>query len=110
MLLSVVRPSLEYGSEIWDCSKGQANAVESIILGGAKTILGYSCRTCNEAVRGDVGVDNLRRCRERAKVKWWYTLASMPEDRFPKQLFSERWNVKPHTRRQRKTCMGSGGR
>ena len=33
LLLSVVRPSLEYGSEIWDCNKSQARALESIILG-----------------------------------------------------------------------------
>ena len=27
LLLAVVRPSLEYGNEIWECSKGQANAI-----------------------------------------------------------------------------------
>ena len=39
LLLCVVRPTLEYGSEIWHCNKSQANASESIILGGAKKIL-----------------------------------------------------------------------
>ena len=47
LLLSVVRHSLEYGSEIWGCNK-----LESIILGGAKKILGCSSKTCNEAVWG----------------------------------------------------------
>ena len=60
LLLAVVRPSLEYGNEVWECNKGQANALESIILGGAKKILGCSSRTCNEAVRGDMGIDTLR--------------------------------------------------
>ena len=27
----------------------------------------------------------------------------MPEDRFPKQLFSQEWNIKPRRGRQRKT-------
>ena len=36
LLLSVVRPS---DSEIWDCNKCQARALESIILGGVKKIL-----------------------------------------------------------------------
>ena len=27
----------------------------------------------------------------------------MPEDRYPKQLFSQEWNVKPRRGRQRKT-------
>ena len=68
-MLSVVRPSLEYGSEIWDCNKSQARALESIILGGAKKILGCSSKTCNEAVWGDMGLESRR---DRAKLKWWY--------------------------------------
>ena len=28
LLLSVVGPSLEYGSEIWDCKKSQARALD----------------------------------------------------------------------------------
>ena len=60
MLLSVVRPSLGYGSKIWDCNKSQARALESIILGGAKKILGCSSKTCNEAVWGDMGLKSRR--------------------------------------------------
>ena len=58
LILSVVRPSLEYGNKIWDCSRSQASkcASESIIL---SEIFGCSSRTCNEAVRGDVGLDML---------------------------------------------------
>ena len=77
--------------------------MESIILGGAKKILGCSSRTCNEAVRGDMGIDTLRSRRDKAKLKWWYKLASMPENRYPKQLFNQEWNIKPHRGRQRKT-------
>ena len=57
LLLSVVRPSLEYGSEVWEGNKSQAAALESILLGGGKWILGCSSKTCNEAVRGDLGID-----------------------------------------------------
>ena len=39
----------------------------------------------------------------RAKLKWWYKLVSMPEDRYPKQLFSREWETKPRRGRQRKT-------
>ena len=60
LLLSVVRPSLEYGSEIWDCNKSQTRALESIILGGAKKILGCSSKTCNEAVWG-YGLGNFKK-------------------------------------------------
>ena len=59
LLLSVVRPSIEYGSAVWDCNKNQASALETIILGGVKKILGCSPKTCNEAVREDMGLDSL---------------------------------------------------
>ena len=103
LLLSVIRPSIEYGSEDWKSNKGQTNALESVVLGGAKKILGCSSKTCNEAVRGDMGLEMLKSRRDKAKLQWWYKLATMPQDRYPKQLFSQEWNVKPRRDRQRKT-------
>ena len=32
----MIRPSIEYGGEIWEGNKGQVAALESIIMGGAK--------------------------------------------------------------------------
>ena len=55
LLLAVVRPTLEYGSEVWEANKTQAAALESVMLEGAKCILGCSSKTCNEAVRGGYG-------------------------------------------------------
>ena len=51
LVLSVIRPSIEYGSEVWEGNKSQAGSLESIILDGAKWILRCSTKTCNEAVR-----------------------------------------------------------
>ena len=99
---SAIRPSIEYGSEVWEGNKSQAGSLESIILDGAKRILGCSSKTCNEAVRGDMGLDTLQSRRDRAKLKWWYKLATLPEDRYPKQLFNQKWNIKPRRGRQRK--------
>ena len=90
----------EVGEESWH--KSQAGSLESIILDGAKRILGCSSKTCNEAVRGDMGLDTLQSRRDRAKLKWWYKLATLPEDRYPKQLFNQKWNIKPRRGRQRK--------
>ena len=53
---------------------------------------------CSEAIRGDIGLDNFRSHRERANLKWWYKLASLPEEIFPKQFL---WKL--HKGRQRKT-------
>ena len=49
MLLFVIRPSIEYGSEVWEGNKSQEGSLE-FILDGAKRILGCSSKTCNEAV------------------------------------------------------------
>ena len=98
LLISVVRP-LEYGSEVWEGNKAQAAALESVMIGGAKRILGCSSRTCNEAVRGDMGLDSLQGRRDKAKLKWWST---MPEHRYSRKLFVQEWNVKPRRGRQRK--------
>ena len=101
LLISVVRPTLEYGSEVWECNKAQAAALESVMIGGAKRILGCSSRTCNEAVRGDMGLDSLQGRRDKAKLKWWYKLATMPEHRYSRKFFVQEWNVKPRRGRQR---------
>ena len=103
LLLSVVRPSLEYGSEIWDCNKSQTRALESVILGGAKKIFGYSSKTCNEAVWGDMGLETLKSRRDRAKLKGWYKVCRLPDNKYPKQLLSQKWEIKPRKVRQRKT-------
>ena len=69
LLLAVVRPTLEYGSEVWEANKKQAGALEYVVLGGAKCILRCSSRTCNEAVRGDMGLESLQGHRDKAKLK-----------------------------------------
>ena len=55
LLLSVIRPSIKYGSEVWEGNKSQAGSLESIILYEAKWIIGCS-KTCNQAVREDMGL------------------------------------------------------
>ena len=40
LLLTVVRPSLEYGDEVWEGNNSQAAVLESILLGGGKPTTG----------------------------------------------------------------------
>ena len=60
----MVRLTLEYGGEVWEGNKAQAAALESVMTGGAKRILG--CSSSNEAVRGDMGLDPLQGQRDKA--------------------------------------------
>ena len=101
LLLSVLRPSLEYGSEVWEGNKSQAASLESIML-GAKRVLGCSSKTSNEAIWGDMGLEFLQGRRDKGNLSWWYKVVNMPLSRYPKQLFQEEWNIKPRPGRQRK--------
>ena len=50
-----------------------------------------------------MALDTLQSCRDRVKLKWWYKLATLPEDRYIlKQLFNQEWTIKPRRGRQRK--------
>ena len=67
LLLAVVRPALEYGREVWEANN--ATALESVMLEGAKRILGCSSKTCNEAVRGDTGIYTLQGHKDKNKLE-----------------------------------------
>ena len=43
----------------------------------------HESHRCNEAVRGDMSLEMLKSQRDRAKLKRWYKLASMPSYRYP---------------------------
>ena len=68
---------------MWEANKTQAATLESVMLRGAKHILGCSSKTCNEAIRGDMGLDMLQGRRDKNKLKW-YKLAALPGNRYPK--------------------------
>ena len=81
-----------------DGNESQAAALESVMLGGAKRILGCSSKTCNEVVRGDMCLETLPSRRD----KLWYKLASMSEDRNPRRVLTQVCNAKTLRGRQRK--------
>ena len=72
-----------------------------IYSGTLERLWGCFSRTCNKAVLGNMGLDTfLRSHRDKVKL-WWYKLVTMPEGRYPKQLCSQEWNIKPRNGRQR---------
>ena len=46
--------------------------------------------------------ETLKSRTDKAKLQWWYKLASMPVRRYPRQPFDQEWKVKPRRGRQRK--------
>ena len=86
LLVLVLRPTLEYGSEVWACNKRQTASLESVQLGAAKKILGCSSKTCNEAVKGDMGLKSLKGRRDRCRLKWWYKVSNLGNERYSRLL------------------------
>ena len=65
-------------------------------------MLSVSLDVCQGPVRGGMGLDSLQGRRDKAKLKWWYKVATMREHRYSRKLFVQEWNVKPRRGRQRK--------
>ena len=91
ILMSILRPSLEYASEVWNVNKCQNKALESIQLRACKYILGCSLTTCDEPVRGDLGLEALKSRRDFRRLKWYYKVLQQPEVRLPFRLLSTNW-------------------
>ena len=89
---------------MWEGNKYQTAFLESIMLGGAKRVLGCSSKTSNEAVWGDMGLEILQGRHNKRKLKCWYKIVSTHLFRYPKQLFLEKWNIKQRPGRQRNPC------
>ena len=108
--LSVIRPSMEYGIEVWECNKSDVGSLKSVILNGASWILGCSSKTYNEVhvVRGNMGLDTLQIHTDTSQLKCCYKHIILSERIYPKQLFNQKWNIKPR-RRQRKVWSGMVG-
>ena len=93
--MAVLRPSLEYGCEVWNANKCQAKVLESIQLRSCKYILGCSIATCEEPVLADLSLETLKYRRDFRKLKWHYKIKHMNDERLPvKLLANERDKVK----------------
>ena len=72
---------------MWEGNKRQAGSLKSIIFDEAKLILGCS-KNFNGAIRENMGLDTVQSRSDKAKLKWWYKLVILFEDRYHKQ----EWN------------------
>ena len=66
--MSILRPSLECGSEVWKCTTFQSMALDAALLAACKKILCCSSKTCSEAIRGDLGIEPLDLIKNNRKL------------------------------------------
>ena len=74
VILSILRPSLEYDSEVWMCTTSQSKTLDAVLLAACKKILCCFSKTCSEAVWGYLGIEPLDLRRNKLKVVWFLRL------------------------------------
>ena len=74
VILSILRPSLEYGNEVWRCTMSQSKALDAMLLAACRKILGCSSKSSSEVVWGDLGIEPLNLRRNKRKVVWFSRL------------------------------------
>ena len=82
VILSILRPSLEYGSEVWRCTMSQSKALDAVLSAACKKILGCSSKTYSEAVWGDLCIKPLNLRRNKRKVVWFSRSLKKGKDSF----------------------------
>jgi hypothetical protein len=83
--ISMVRPLLEYGAEVWG-GDGWEEAERIQNLAG-RTLLGLSKTTAVEVIRGDLGWLSMKARRDLKMLKYWGRLLHMEDSRLVKQIY-----------------------
>ena len=87
LMLTALRPCLEFASEVLVPNNAQCRALESVQLKAARVVLGCPTLTGSEAVRGDLHLALLSSRRDIAKLKWQHRLERLPDSRLEKVLY-----------------------
>ena len=93
MLLALIRPGVEYASEVWWASSHQAASLESKIqIEVLKRSLHCKQNICHEILRAEVGIRPLSSWLDQRKVEWWYKLNHKSHDSLCRQAFDAHWH------------------
>ena len=83
--ISMVRPLLEYGVEVW--GGGGWEEAERIQNLAGRTLLGLPKTTAVEVIRGDLGWLSMKARRDLKLLKYWGRLLCMEDSRLVKQIY-----------------------
>ena len=87
LILTALRPLLEYGAEVLVPTREHARALESVQLKAARIILRCPSRTSSDVTRADIRLQLLSSRRDIAKLKWQHRLHGLPADRLERILY-----------------------
>ena len=88
----MIRPRVEYGSEVWWASSQQTNTIESKIqIEVLKRSLHCKPNICHEVLRAEAGVRPLSSWLDQRKVEWWFKLQQKDTTSFSWQALEASW-------------------
>ena len=83
---TMIRPTLEYGAEIWGGGKWpQADRIQNKV---GRTLLGLFQSTAVEVARGELGWLSLKARRDIKQLKYWGRLLKMADSRLVKKVYT----------------------
>ena len=87
LVLTALRPLLEYGAEVLVPTREHCRALESVQLKAARMTLACPPRTSSDVTRADMGLQLLSSRRDIAKLKWQHRLHGLSADRLERVLY-----------------------
>lgn len=82
---------MRYGSEVWWPGVLEERELEKVQLAYLKEVMRLNRSTTNEFVRGEVGMFEVKREREKAMLMWLGRLECMGRDRWARRLYDAEW-------------------
>ena len=89
----MVGSALRYGSEVWFPLVVEEQDLESVQLRYLKDVLRVQMGSVDAFVRGEFGVFEVRREREKSMLVWLGRLVVMDGRRWPKKVFGGEWDI-----------------
>jgi len=84
---TLIRPTLEYGAEVWGgCDWQEAEKIQNT---AGRTLLGLYRTTAVEVARGELGWLSLRARREIRQLRYWGKIVKMEDSRLVKQIYKQ---------------------
>jgi hypothetical protein len=102
LLMSVLKPTLAYASEVWELSSDAAKQLETVFLQVCKTILQTGERVSAKHVRADLGLLPLKTYRIISQFKFRHRVERMSAFRLPRVAATHAWLT---TKRGRQTLL-----
>ena len=97
----IVRPITEYGAEIWPSQKDNTwDKAEGLQKEMGRRILRLAKQTSEVVIRGELGWWTLRGRRILLRLKYWWKLVNMTEDRLVRRMYLHSRKINNETKHQ----------